>query len=131
MCDIDRFKLFDDTHGHDCGDYVLANTATLIMESVRATDLAARWGGEEFLVILGQGEEPGIAALAERIRHRVEAAVWEYAGKCLSVTVTLGVAICPPLTDREAVISLADAVMYEGKHSGRNRVTVKLYSVDN
>jgi diguanylate cyclase (GGDEF)-like protein len=124
MCDIDHFKRFNDENGHDCGDFVLANTATTINRCVRTTDLASRWGGEEFLVILGESEPSGIVALAERIRARVEAAVWEYSGKRLSVTLTLGVAICTADTDGAVAVSMADAALYEGKMGGRNRVSI-------
>jgi len=124
MCDIDFFKDFNDHHGHDCGDYVLAKTAGVFQDAVRATDLAARWGGEEFLVVLGSAERSGVLALAERLRSRVEDALWEFAGKRLSVTMTLGVAIGSPEGGGEALISAADEALYAGKRAGRNRVSV-------
>jgi len=124
MCDIDHFKLFNDRHGHDCGDYVLLRTATLIAESLRSTDLASRWGGEEFLVILGNADPDGVLALAERVRRNVESAVWDYSGQRLSVTITLGVSICPPEAGADAIIAKADDALYEGKNQGRNRVAV-------
>ncbi len=123
MCDIDRFKDFNDLHGHDCGDYVLVGTAGIIAETARATDIAARWGGEEFLVILGESDSSGIA-LAERLRKRVEEAVWEFEGKRLSVSITLGMAFCPPELGGERAIAMADEALYEGKRGGRNRVVV-------
>ncbi len=124
MCDIDHFKLFNDRHGHDCGDYVLVQTATLIADSLRSTDLASRWGGEEFLLILGNADPEGVVGLAERIRKRVQAAVMEYEGLRLSVTITLGVAINSPDLGGDAVIAKADEALYEGKRLGRNRVGV-------
>ncbi len=124
MCDIDHFKLFNDRHGHDCGDYVLVQTATLIADSLRSTDLASRWGGEEFLLILGNADPEGVVGLAERIRKRVQAAVMEYEGLRLSVTITLGVAISSPDLGGDAVIAKADEALYEGKRLGRNRVGV-------
>ena len=122
MCDIDHFKLFNDRHGHDCGDYVLVQTATLIAESLRSTDLVARWGGEEFLLILGSADPEGVVGLAERIRKRVQNATMDYEGKRLSVTITLGVAICSPDLGGDAAIAKADEALYEGKRLGRNRV---------
>jgi diguanylate cyclase (GGDEF)-like protein len=124
MCDIDHFKLFNDEHGHVCGDAVLANTAATISQSVRSTDLAARWGGEEFLIIPGSSERSGLVALAERIRSQVEAAVCEFSGQHLSVTLTLGVSICEASVKAETAIALADEALYEGKRGGRNRVVV-------
>ncbi len=126
MCDIDHFKLFNDKHGHDCGDYVLVRTATLIAESLRATDLASRWGGEEFLLILGSADPEGVIGLAERIRKRIQSAVMDYEGLRLSVTITLGVAICSPESGGDAAIAKADEALYEGKRLGRNRVGVSL-----
>ncbi|HUX38410.1 MAG TPA: diguanylate cyclase, partial [Rectinemataceae bacterium] len=122
MCDLDHFKLFNDRYGHECGDFVLAQTATIIAESLRATDLAARWGGEEFLIILGSSDPEGCVGLAGRIRRNVESASWEYSGEQLSVTITLGVAICPPEVGSDAAIAKADQALYEGKRQGRNRV---------
>jgi len=124
MCDIDHFKAFNDLHGHDCGDYVLSNTASIIADSIRGSDLAARWGGEEFLVILGEGETAGVSVLAERIRKRVESAIWDYEGKRLSVTITLGIGVSEFDAGTDAVIALADAALYEGKRGGRNQVRI-------
>ena len=124
MCDLDHFKDFNDRYGHDCGDYVLSRTATIIAESLRSTDLAARWGGEEFLIILGSADPEGVGALAERIRRNVESASWEYSGRRLSVTITLGVSICPPEVGADISISRADEALYEGKRQGRNRVGI-------
>jgi diguanylate cyclase (GGDEF)-like protein len=122
MADIDHFKQFNDRYGHDCGDYVLAKTASIIKGTVRATDLASRWGGEEFLVILGPSEPRGIVGLAERLRSTVETAVWNYGGAELSVTITLGLAVCPPEAGEEGAIAKADEALYKGKREGRNRV---------
>jgi diguanylate cyclase (GGDEF)-like protein len=124
MIDIDHFKQFNDLNGHECGDFVLARTAAIIADTVRATDTASRWGGEEFLVILGDTGEEGAVGLGERIRRSVEAAIWDYEGKRLSVTVTVGVAVSPPEAGGDAVIALADAALYEGKRNGRNRVAL-------
>jgi diguanylate cyclase (GGDEF)-like protein len=125
MCDIDHFKEFNDTYGHDCGDYVLANLAQIFTDTVRSTDLASRWGGEEFLIVLGSASPEGALGFAERLRAKVELAVWDFGGKRLSVTITLGVAISTPEAGGEAAISLADAALYEGKRAGRNRVVLR------
>lgn len=124
MADLDHFKVFNDRYGHDCGDYVLSRTASLLAESLRSTDLASRWGGEEFLLILGSADPEGVIRLAERIKRRVENAAWEFRGQSLSVTLTLGIAICPPELGGDAAVSAADEALYEGKRQGRNRVAL-------
>ncbi|HUX39754.1 MAG TPA: sensor domain-containing diguanylate cyclase [Rectinemataceae bacterium] len=130
MGDLDRFKGFNDRFGHDCGDYVLMNTAAIISDTVRATDIPSRWGGEEFLIVLGESEPDGAFKLAERLRQRVEASVWEFGGRKLKVTMTLGVALVPPAFGAEAVINLADEALYQGKRSGRNKVTMLIEGPD-
>ncbi|MEI6876965.1 MAG: GGDEF domain-containing protein, partial [Spirochaetota bacterium] len=124
MGDIDHFKDFNDRNGHDCGDYVLAKTASIMVDAVRSTDLAVRWGGEEFLIVLGSADQNSVAVIAERIRKAIEGAVWNFGDKRFSVTITLGVAICPAELGGEAAISIADEALYEGKRMGRNRVTI-------
>lgn len=124
MGDLDRFKSFNDRYGHDCGDYVLTNTAAIIADTVRATDIPSRWGGEEFLIVLGESEPEGAMKLAERLRERIESASWNFGGRELSVTMTLGVGLSPPAAGAEAVIALADKALYMGKRAGRNRVTM-------
>lgn len=122
MADIDHFKDFNDRFGHDCGDFVLEQTSSLIAESLRSTDLVARWGGEEFLVILGSADPEGVVGLAERIRRRVESTRLEYGGRRHEVTITLGIAICPPEQGGDHAIAKADEALYEGKRQGRNCV---------
>ncbi len=126
IADIDHFKRFNDLHGHECGDYVLAQTAGVFAETVRKSDLPSRWGGEEFLVVLGDAEDKGSGMLGERIRSRIEEARWEYEGKSLSVTITVGVALCPPEAGADWIISQADEALYRGKASGRNRVCLSM-----
>jgi diguanylate cyclase (GGDEF)-like protein len=131
MCDIDHFKLFNDEHGHDCGDFVLAGVAGALAQGLRATDLAARWGGEEFLVVLGPSSEgtalgsSSAIALAERLRRRIAETAWEYEGESLFVSVTIGVAICSAGTGSEEAVGLADAALYDGKRGGRDRVVAR------
>jgi diguanylate cyclase (GGDEF)-like protein len=129
MCDIDHFKIFNDEHGHDCGDFVLAEVAGALAQGLRATDLAARWGGEEFLVILGPPSEAEAVgdplALAERLRRRIEESSWEYEGERLSVTLTIGVAVCAAGTGYEEAVAMADSALYEGKRRGRNRISAR------
>ncbi|HUX39138.1 MAG TPA: sensor domain-containing diguanylate cyclase [Rectinemataceae bacterium] len=126
MGDLDHFKGFNDRFGHDCGDYVLSNTASIIADTVRGTDIPSRWGGEEFLIVLGESEPSGAYRLAERLRERIESAAWSYGGRKLKVTITLGVALAPPSVGPEAIIAFADEALYRGKRGGRNQVTMIL-----
>ncbi len=126
MGDLDHFKGFNDRFGHDCGDYVLSNTATIIADTVRGTDIPSRWGGEEFLIVLGESEPTGAYRLAERLRERIESAAWSYGGRKLKVTITLGVALAPPSVGPEAIIAFADEALYRGKRGGRNQVNMIL-----
>ncbi len=120
MFDIDHFKRFNDTHGHDQGDRVLKAVAEATRESVRAVDLPCRYGGEEFVVVLRQTGQPGALVTAERLRRNVEEMVVDG----LKVTVTVGVASLREIGAGSAVnlLERADAALYEGKKGGRNRV---------
>ena len=117
--DVDHFKMLNDRHGHKMGDIVLAGIAERIKKAVRATDIAARYGGEE-IVILGRGEGQVVA-------ERGRAAVAEEAIAGVAVTVSVGLSYFNPnaMSDTmTATISRADAAMYSAKRIGRNRVAV-------
>ncbi len=124
MLDVDHFKQFNDTWGHDAGDRVLRHVAETMRSTVREVDVAARLGGEEFVVLLPEtGLRAGIDA-AERIRRAIEGkpVIWE--GRPLSVTLSAGVAACPDCVATPGeVLALADAALYRSKGAGRNRVT--------
>jgi diguanylate cyclase (GGDEF)-like protein/PAS domain S-box-containing protein len=122
MVDIDRFKAFNDLHGHECGDLVLRSAANAMNRSLRSTDFVGRWGGEEFLIILPETDLAGGFDLGERIRQEVAGSPVEYRGETLHVTVTVGVAAC--LDADEAIddnVRRADSALLEGKAQGRNR----------
>jgi two-component system cell cycle response regulator len=124
MLDIDYFKSVNDTFGHDVGDVVLQETARTIRQSLRRQDIAARIGGEEFLIIC-----PGIGAVeaiqvAERVRLEVEKNRIRFCGFDDSVTVSMGVAERGEgVEDVDHLMRLADEAVYRSKQSGRNRVT--------
>lgn len=119
MVDVDHFKKFNDTHGHQAGDEVLTRVAGVLKEVTRQVDCAARYGGEEFLVLLPQTAMDGAAEVAERLRTKVRAA----AVNGESVTVSVGVAEFPKNGDSpQAVIAAADAALYRAKADGRDRV---------
>ncbi len=124
MLDIDHFKRLNDTHGHQAGDDVLRGLADLLRMQVRTTDIAGRYGGEEFCVLLPHTGFPGAADLARRVRAAVEATPMETRAGPLAITASLGVAVCPAPRIRSAddLIRLADEALYEAKAAGRNRV---------
>lgn len=121
MCDIDFFKKVNDTYGHDVGDYVLKEVAKIIQSQVRDNDIAGRWGGEEFLVVLRTNKDIA-CKLAERIRSSVEAHEYTFKNITLKVTMTLGVSSYRAGNEIENVIKSADNKLYRGKQNGRNQV---------
>ena len=123
MLDIDRFKNFNDSYGHECGDVVLKGVADALLGAVRATDSVGRWGGEEFLILMPDTDLEGGAELAEKIRSRIEAEAFAYGGNGFGVTITAGVASCRGEGDSDDdCVRRADEALLSGKASGRNRV---------
>lgn len=124
MLDIDHFKRVNDGHGHRVGDAVLQVLADTLRSTLRATDLAGRYGGEEFLVVLPQTDLAGAGALAERVREAIEATEIEVGGDgALSVTVSVGIAEFGAGGEGvDALVERADAALYAAKDAGRNRV---------
>ncbi|MBL8826218.1 MAG: diguanylate cyclase, partial [Planctomycetaceae bacterium] len=120
MADIDFFKKFNDTHGHQAGDEVIKLTARTLTGAMRDVDLVCRYGGEEFAVILPATELLGGGMAADRARTAIEAAVLEFEDKTLHVTLSAGVASVMPGDDVSQLIKRADAALYQSKHSGRN-----------
>jgi diguanylate cyclase (GGDEF)-like protein/PAS domain S-box-containing protein len=126
MLDLDHFKRFNDNFGHECGDLVLQKVSTLLRESVRSSDVACRMGGEELALLLPETSLTDAAAIAEKLRARIEALAVFYDGQsCGRITVSIGVARAPEHgTSPEALIRAADTVLYRAKAAGRNRVVV-------
>jgi diguanylate cyclase (GGDEF)-like protein len=124
MCDIDHFKRFNDTYGHQQGDVILKETAALFKSLLRSIDIPARYGGEEFAVILPETGLEDAIRIAMRLRRGIES--FNYSGKegPLHVTISLGVAQYDPDRDRDKsdFIARADASLYKAKRNGRNRV---------
>jgi two-component system cell cycle response regulator len=121
LLDVDHFKHINDTYGHPAGDLVLRAFAERISVGLRAGDIAGRWGGEEFLIILPRTDLDGALEVAERIRSATAAAPLTAAGQDIDVRVSGGCAIGPG-GSADAVIHLADQCLYEAKHAGRNRI---------
>ncbi|MCX8125295.1 MAG: diguanylate cyclase [Spirochaetes bacterium] len=122
IADIDHFKKINDTFGHKCGDIVLSNLAKILKEAIRAQDVLARWGGEEFMFLLPETGEEGAAKLAEKIRSIVESTSIDYSENKIEITMTFGISEYDTLTGVDSMINRADAALYRGKELGRNRV---------
>jgi len=126
MLDLDHFKKFNDTYGHEAGDRVLRETASLLMKSVRAEDIVCRFGGEEFVVILPMADLQVTEARGERIRSRTRELTVLHQGQSLGmITVSVGVAVLPEHgTNPKELLEAADAALYRAKREGRDRVVV-------
>ena len=120
MLDIDFFKTFNDTYGHDCGDAVLKDISAAINRSVRKTDSVGRWGGEEFLVLLPETDYAGAGRIAEKIRKAVETLRIRHQDETLHVTITAGYAASTG-ENLEECVKAADEALLRGKADGRNR----------
>jgi diguanylate cyclase (GGDEF)-like protein len=123
VIDLDHFKAINDQFGHEAGDEVLCRTARMIESSIRDIDTPARFGGEEFVVLLPETDIASALDVAERIRAAIAAADIEFKGHHIPVRTSIGVSACP---DRVALpgdlIASADAALYHAKADGRNRV---------
>lgn len=125
ITDIDRFKSINDTHGHDGGDDVLREFAARLRQNVRGIDLACRYGGEEFIIVMPDTEFVVAQKVAERIREQIAGTPFAVGndGKTIDVTVSVGVSsMQPPNDNAAAILKRADVALYEAKNSGRNRV---------
>jgi diguanylate cyclase (GGDEF)-like protein len=123
MLDLDYFKVVNDTYGHDAGDTVLKALTKVMVQSVRASDIVIRYGGEEFMIILQDTGSAGAELAAEKIRAAVEALKIQLTGTILQKTISIGIAVFP--TDGDTfwqVVKYADVALYSAKESGRNRV---------
>lgn len=122
LCDIDHFKSVNDQHGHACGDQVLVAASEALRGCLREQDSVARWGGEEFLIVLPNTDVEGALLVAERARAALQAMPAPPSAPQLVLTMTFGVA-AHRMGDRvEATVARADAALYRGKADGRNRV---------
>lgn len=123
MLDLDFFKQVNDTYGHEAGDKVIKTLADLLVRNVRASDMAVRYGGEEFLVVLMDTGIDDALKVAEKIRAEVEATKIPLPGAMLQKTISIGVAEFPADSDTFwQVVKFADVALYKAKNQGRNRV---------
>lgn len=130
LIDVDRFKRINDKHGHQAGDLVLSRLGELIFQTIRQSDIAARYGGEELLIIAPNTTVSSAGALAERLRQRVETHELKLAKGPdqlpeIHITVSIGVAgLSDETADGEKIIRNADEALYRAKQEGRNRTVV-------
>ena len=128
MCDIDKFKAFNDNFGHQTGDEVLKQVAGLLRAALRTGDLLCRYGGEEFCLLMKDISEEGALALCERLRRTIELNAGKHIKSVAGLTVTMsfGVSINMPSSaeDLSTMITRADAALYQAKSAGRNKVVL-------
>jgi len=124
MLDIDHFKKFNDTYGHQTGDEVLARVADRIKRKIRATDLIGRYGGEEFAILLPKTDKKNAIKIAEGLRKAIQSEKFNFSGEKINVTVTVGVSFFPECDTMSELVASADEALYKGKKLGRNRVAL-------
>ena len=122
MFDIDHFKNVNDTFGHLVGDYVLISLTNIVSHHIRTTDIFARWGGEEFVLILQNTSLENATQVAELLRAKIEESTFEQVGK---ITCSFGVSEHREAESSKTLLARVDEALYEAKESGRNRVVVK------
>jgi two-component system, cell cycle response regulator len=125
VCDIDYFKAINDNFGHDVGDDVLREFATRVRKSIRGIDLACRFGGEEFVVVMPETDMAVAAVVAERIRRRIAGEPFPIlkGSGTIEVTISIGIAALAQADDSpETIVKRADQALYRAKRDGRNRV---------
>jgi diguanylate cyclase (GGDEF)-like protein len=125
MLDLDYFKKINDTYGHQAGDLVLSEMATILRQTLRTLDTAGRYGGEEFMIILDTTDIGQAIQTAERIRHAVDEHIFHWQGQEIRATISIGVAaISIDDTTVEGLIGRVDKALYAAKTEGRNRINV-------
>ncbi len=125
LLDIDNFKTINDHYGHGCGDAVLAQISEQLRVSLRHEDVVARWGGEEFMMLLPAADLALARDTAERIRSDIACSTVVAGNHSLSITATIGVALWKRNENLEATLHRADTALYIGKRNGRNRIVLE------
>ena len=125
MFDIDHFKKVNDTYGHQAGDEVIRQTSSTLRNSIRTTDVAGRYGGEEFGVILIDTNAEQSQYLAERLRKKIAALTVGFEQHEIKFTISLGIAeVDAAMSDHAAWINASDQALYQAKHGGRNQSVI-------
>ena len=121
LLDIDYFKKINDTYGHDKGDLVIKTISSLMQKHIRNTDICARWGGEEFLILASNSDLEGATKLANNLKKLVESSEFEINH---NITVSIGVSSMNTHLEQETLLKLVDNALYKAKEKGRNRVEI-------
>ncbi|MCB1043627.1 MAG: diguanylate cyclase [Acidobacteria bacterium] len=122
IVDLDHFKNVNDSYGHDAGDQVLVQVGKLLSHSLREGDMVARWGGEEFVILMPNTKLEGATTVSDKIRERLASHIFEIDRYQISITATIGVSEVDLDEGIEKALIAADLALYDGKQSGRNRV---------
>jgi len=122
MCDIDHFKKVNDTYGHDAGDLILKGVSRLMEDASREQDNVARWGGEEFMILLPETTLEEAYIVADRMLKALREKVYTYEDQEISVTMSFGLATYEPKESIDDLIKRVDEKLYEAKESGRDRI---------
>lgn len=125
MMDIDHFKHFNDTYGHQAGDFILKEIAALLKNSVRSSDIVARYGGEEMIILLMGADLKTATFIAEKIRESIEKYKFSYGKNSFNVTASFGVAVFKNSDSIDSLIGRADQALYKSKEWGRNKVSAE------
>ncbi|ACD96413.1 sensor domain-containing diguanylate cyclase [Trichlorobacter lovleyi] len=120
FADIDHFKAFNDTYGHGLGDDILRVVARTLQGNVRSSDLAGRWGGEEFLIVVPHADAARLARLAEKLRRLVESCFVMHQEQRVTTTISMGTAVAHQGDTLEGLLERADQMLYKAKRAGRN-----------
>lgn len=127
LVDVDDFRRCNDRFGHACGDQVLQQAAALLGERARDVDRLARWGGDEFVILLPETDTDGAVALAEQLRDTVARAPFDYRGHPLEITMTFGVSSYRRGEALDNCVARADTALTQGRKRGPNRVMIGSY----
>jgi len=123
ICDLDHFKLINDTYGHQAGDYILSNIAGILAKGIRKSDIITRYGGEEFAALFPNTPLKNVLVLAEKLRKSVNDATLSFEGNDLHITISIGVSIGYNKSNlNDQLLKAADLALYRAKSLGRNRV---------
>jgi diguanylate cyclase (GGDEF)-like protein len=123
MLDLDHFKNFNDTYGHQAGDTVLRSVAKIIQENIRSIDIASRYGGEELAIILPETDAEGAKIIAERIRQSIKSHEFRFNHQSCHITVSIGLVSYPTDTSAKSeLVQKADLALYWVKNHGRDKI---------